>query len=199
MTRRVGSETWRDRDLCNQARLARDGAYDGVFFTCVRTTKIYCRPICPSAHAHARNVFFVASAAAAEKLAFRPCLKCRPETAPGSAAWRGTATTVARGMRLIQSGFLDTHDVDQLAGKLGIGPRHLSRLFRRHVGASPSNVAGTRRVQIAKRLVTDTARPLGEIALEAGFRSVRRFNDAFRKTYKRPPSSLRRGRTLSNR
>jgi AraC family transcriptional regulator of adaptative response/methylated-DNA-[protein]-cysteine methyltransferase len=192
MAQRIAAETWRDRALCNRARLARDAAYDGTFFTCVRTTRIYCRPICPSTHAHTRNVIFVASAAAAEKLAFRPCLKCRPETAPGRAAWRGTATTVARGMRLIQAGFLDAHDVEALADKLGIGARHLLRLFVRHVGASPTDVAGTRRVQAAKRLITDTDRPFSEIALEAGFRSVRRFNDAFRKTYRRPPSSFRR-------
>jgi AraC family transcriptional regulator of adaptative response / DNA-3-methyladenine glycosylase II len=199
MARRLGSEIWRDRDLCNRARLARDVAYDGVFFTCVRTTGIYCRSICPSVHARPGNVFFVPSAAAAERLAFRPCLRCRPEAAPGSAAWRGTATTVARGMRLIQAGFLDEHTIDELANKLGVGPRHLSRLFLRHAGASPTDVAGTRRVQVAKMLIADTDRPLADIALEAGFASVRRFNDAFRKTYARTPSSFRRPRRPSDR
>jgi AraC family transcriptional regulator, regulatory protein of adaptative response / methylated-DNA-[protein]-cysteine methyltransferase len=188
-----GLATVLDRDRCNQARLRRDAAYDGAFFTCVRTTKIYCRPVCPSAHARSHNVFFVPSAAAAERLGFRPCLRCRPESAPGSAAWRGTATTVARGMRLIQAGFLDTHSVGDLASKLGIGSRHLARLFMTHVAATPTGVAFTRRVQIAKRLISDTALPLNRIAFEAGFNSVRRFNDAFQKTYKRPPSSFRRG------
>ena len=185
---------WRDRARCNRARLARDPSYDGVFFTCVRTTGIYCRPTCTSAHARARNVFFVASAAAAERLGYRPCLRCRPEAAPGSAAWRGTATTVTRGMRLIHDGFLDDKTVDELAAVLGIGARHLSRLFLRHVGATPTGVAITRRIQIAKRLIGTTGRPLTEIALAAGFMSVRRFNDAFRKTYRRAPSSFRRNR-----
>jgi AraC family transcriptional regulator, regulatory protein of adaptative response / methylated-DNA-[protein]-cysteine methyltransferase len=182
-----------DRAQCDRARLTRDPRFDSEFFTCVKTTKIYCRPICPSAHARQANVFFVPSAAAAERLGFRPCLRCRPETAPGSPAWRGTATSVARAMRLIGEGFLDRNSVEELADKLGVGARHLSRLFREHIGASPVEVAGTRRVQAAKRLISDTAMPLGEIAFEAGFRSVRRFNDAFRKTYKRTPASLRSG------
>jgi AraC family transcriptional regulator of adaptative response / DNA-3-methyladenine glycosylase II len=100
-------------------------------------------------------------------------------------------------MRLIGEGFLDGHSVEQLAEKLGVGPRHLSRLFREHVGASPIEVAGTRRVQTAKRLISDTSMPLAEIALEAGFGSVRRFNDAFRKTYKRAPASFRHGSRAS--
>jgi AraC family transcriptional regulator, regulatory protein of adaptative response / methylated-DNA-[protein]-cysteine methyltransferase len=182
-----------DRERCDRARLARDPKFDGAFFTCVKTTKIYCRPICPSVHARQAHVFFVPSAAAAERLGFRPCLRCRPETAAGSPAWRGTATTVARAMRLIGDGFLDRRSVEDLADKLGIGSRHLLRLFSKHVGASPIEVAGTRRVQTAKRLISDTDMPLGQIAFEAGFGSVRRFNDAFRKTYRRTPASFRNG------
>lgn len=185
-------DVWRDRERCDRARIARDPRYDGVFFTCVRTTKIYCRPICPVAHAHSKNVFFVPSAAAAERAGFRPCLRCRPESAPGSPAWLGTATTAERGLRLIDQGFLDNRSVDELAACLGIGPRHLSRLFMKHVGATPREVAGTRRVQAAKRLITDTDMPLGEVAFAAGFQSIRRFNDAFRRIYKRAPSSFRR-------
>jgi AraC family transcriptional regulator, regulatory protein of adaptative response / methylated-DNA-[protein]-cysteine methyltransferase len=142
-------------------------------------------------------VFFVASAAAAEVLGFRACLKCRPEAAPGSPAWRGTATTVARGLRLIDDGFLDGHTVEHLASRLGVGARHLERLFVRHLGATPTRVAIARRVQAARRLVTDTEWPVGEIAFTAGFRSVRRFNDAFRKRYRRTPSSLRSRRPAS--
>jgi AraC family transcriptional regulator of adaptative response / DNA-3-methyladenine glycosylase II len=194
MPDRTVAEIIADRDECDRARLRRDPRFDGAFFTCVKTTKIYCRPICPSAHARQKNIFFVPSAAAAEKMGYRPCLRCRPESAPGSPAWRGTATTVARAMRLIGEGFLDRQSVEELATALGVGTRHLSRLFRRHAGASPREVASTRRVQVAKRLISDTGMPLGEIALEAGFGSVRRFNDAFHKTYKRPPSSFRRGR-----
>jgi AraC family transcriptional regulator, regulatory protein of adaptative response / methylated-DNA-[protein]-cysteine methyltransferase len=181
-----------DREQCDRARLDRDPRFDGAFFTCVRTTRIYCRPICPSVHARQANIFFVTSAAAAERLGFRPCLRCRPETAPGSPAWHGTATTVARAMRIIGEGFLDRHSVEELADRLGVGTRHLARLFNRYVGASPLQVAKTRRVQVAKRLISDTDMPLGVIAFEAGFRSVRRFNDALMKTYNRAPGSFRR-------
>jgi len=187
-------EIWRDWHVCDAARIRRDAAYDGLFYTCVRTTKIYCRPICPVAHALSRNVFFLPSAAAAERAGFRPCLRCRPESAPGSPAWRGTATTVERGLRFIEEGYLDRQSVDELAARLGIGARHLSRLFLKHVGASPSQVAATRRVQKAKKLVSDTAMPISEIAFVAGFGSIRRFNDAFVSTYGRAPSSFRRGR-----
>jgi len=181
-----------DRATCDRARLARDAAFDGLFFTGVRTTRIYCRPICPVRPARLENVVFFPSAAAAERAGFRPCLRCRPETAPGSPAWNGTRSTVGRAMRLIEEGFLDRASVNDLADKLGIGPRHLLRLFLRHTGATPSEVAATRRIQAAKRLIDGTTQPLAEIAFAAGFGSVRRFNDAFRGTYGRPPSSFRR-------
>ena len=181
-----------DWDVCDRARLARDRAF-GAFFTGVRTTRIYCRPVCPVRPARSANVVFFGSAAAAERAGFRPCLRCRPETAPGSPAWSGTATTVARGMRLIEEGFLDEASVAELADRLGVGPRHLLRLFLRHTGAPPSEIAATRRVQIAKRLIDQTTMGLSDIAFAAGFRSVRRFNDAFRATYGRPPSSFSRG------
>lgn len=182
-----------DRETCDRARLARDPAYDGLFFTGARTTRIYCRPVCPVRPAKSKNVIFFPTAAAAERAGFRPCLRCRPETAPGSPAWNGTATTVARGMRLIEEGFLDRGSVGSLAETLGVGPRHLLRLFLRHAGATPSEVAATRRVQAAKRLIDETAIPLSEVAFAAGFGSIRRFNDAFRNTYGRPPSSFRNG------
>jgi AraC family transcriptional regulator of adaptative response/methylated-DNA-[protein]-cysteine methyltransferase len=181
-----------DWETCDRARLGRDPSFDGLFFTGVRTTRIYCRPVCPVRPARSENVLFYPTAAAAERAGFRPCLRCRPETAPGSPAWNGTATTVARGMRLIGEGFLDEASVADLADRLGIGPRHLLRLFLRHLGATPSEVAGTLRVQRAKRLIDQTAMPLSDIAFAAGFQSVRRFNDAFRATYGRPPSAFRR-------
>ena len=181
-----------DRATCDRARLARDRAFDGLFFTGVRTTRIYCRPICPVRPARSENVVFFPTAAAAERAGFRPCLRCRPETAPGSPAWNGTRSTVGRAMRLIEAGFLDRASVNDLADKLGIGPRHLLRLFLRHAGATPSEVAATRRIQAAKRLIDGTRQPLGEIAFAAGFSSVRRFNDAFRAIYGRPPSSFRK-------
>lgn len=181
-----------DRASCDRARLARDAAFDGLFFTGVRTTRIYCRPVCPVRPARSENVVFFPSAAAAERAGFRPCLRCRPETAPGSPAWNGTRSTVGRAMRLIEGGFLDRASVSDLADRLGIGPRHLLRLFLRHTGATPSEVAATRRIQAAKRMIDGTGMPLAEIAFAAGFGSVRRFNHAFRATYGRPPSSFRK-------
>ncbi len=181
-----------DPEVCERARLARDVAYDGLFFTGVRTTRIYCRPVCPVRPAKSTNVSFYPSAAAAEQAGFRPCLRCRPETAQGSPAWKGTATTVGCALRLIDDGFLDHAGLEELTERLGVGPRHLSRLFAKHVGASPAQVAATRRVQRAKRMIDETNLPIAEIAFAAGFKSVRRFNDAFKAVYNRPPSSLRR-------
>jgi AraC family transcriptional regulator of adaptative response / DNA-3-methyladenine glycosylase II len=192
MDQRPATSPGLDWETCNRARLARDAAFDGLFFIGVRTTRIYCRPICPVKTVRVENVTFHPTAAAAERLGFRPCLRCRPEAAPGSPAWMGTASTVARGMRMIEEGFLDRASVAELAEHLGIGPRHLSRLFMRHAGATPGEIAATRRVQCAKRLIDTTSLTLAEIAFAAGFRSVRRFNDAFRSTYKRPPSAFRR-------
>jgi AraC family transcriptional regulator of adaptative response/methylated-DNA-[protein]-cysteine methyltransferase len=180
---------------CDRARIARDPRFDGRFFTGVLTTGIYCRPTCPVKPAQSCNVVFFATAAAAERAGFRPCLRCRPETAPGTPAWSGAAATVSRAMRLIGRGFLDDgQSVENLAGRLGMTGRHLRRLFSRYAGASPSEVATTRRVQRAKALIDQTALPMSTIAFAAGFTSIRRFNAAFRAVYRRPPSALRRGR-----
>lgn len=181
-----------DFDTCNQARLNRDPAFDGRFFVAVRTTKIYCRPVCPVKPPRTENVTFFASAAAAERAGYRPCLRCRPETAPFCPAWMGTRTTVERALRLIDEGALDGGSVAALAEKLGVGPRHLTRLFARHVGASPVRMAQSRRIARAKRLMDATPLPLAEIAARAGFGSLRRFNAAFAALYGRPPSAIRR-------
>ncbi|MDA1073702.1 MAG: helix-turn-helix domain-containing protein [Proteobacteria bacterium] len=180
-----------DPDVCEAARLSRNPHYDGRFFVCVKTTGIYCRPICRVKLPKRENVLFVPTAAAAERHGYRPCLRCRPETAPGSPAWRGTAAVVSRGIRIIEEGYLDGHAAQALADRLGIGVRHMNRLFEQHAGASPAQIASTLRVQKAKKLITETNRRLGDIAFDAGFRSVRRFNDAIRQTYGRPPSQLR--------
>lgn len=183
-----------DEAECEQAWLRRDPAYDGRFFIAVRTTRIYCRPVCPVRLPLRRNVRFVPSAAAAEATGFRPCLRCRPETAPFSPAWNGSRTTAERALRLIEQGALDDEEanVEALAARVGIGARHLSRLFVRHVGASPVQVARTVRVQRAKRLLDGTNLPMAEVAACAGFRSLRRFNAVFAETYRRPPSAIRR-------
>lgn len=181
-----------DRDICYRALLTRDARFDGQFFVAVRTTGIYCRPVCPVPTPRLANIIFVPSAAAAQAAGFRPCLRCRPETSPDLAAWHGTSSTVSRAMALIGSGALDHENVVGLAGRLGIGERQLRRLFQKHLGASPKAVAQTRRILFAKQLITDTPLPMTEVALAAGFGSVRRFNDTFRKLYKRPPRRLRR-------
>ena len=177
---------------CESARVTRDRRYDGRFFIGVRTTRIYCRPVCPVRPAKACNVGFYPSAAAAEAAGFRPCLRCRPETAPFSPAWQGTRTTVARAVRLINRGTLDHESVEDLAARLGIGARHLNRLFQQHLHASPVQVAQTVRVQRAKRLLDETDWPMTAIALHAGFGSLRRFNTVFAQVYRRPPSEIRR-------
>lgn len=181
-----------DPETCERARITRDRSFDGLFFSGVRSTKIYCRPVCPVRPAKPANVTFYPTAAAAERAGFRPCLRCRPETTPGSPAWLGTATTVGRAMRMIEDGFLDENTVNQLADRLGIGARHLSRLFAKHAGASPTQVAATARIQRAKRLINTSDMALADIAFAAGFQSVRRFNDVFKALYGRPPSSLKR-------
>jgi len=181
-----------DEQTCEQARLNRDARFDGRVFIGITSTGIYCRPICPSPHAKRVHVRFFPSAAAASEAGFRPCLRCRPEVAPGTPAWNGTSTTVSRGLRLIAQGALDEAGVETLAARLGVTSRHLSRLFRRHLGALPTVVAQTRRLHFAKQLISDTNLSMAEVALASGFRSIRRFNDVFREFYGRPPSELRR-------
>ena len=186
-----------DQEACYRAALTRDARFDGRFFGCVKTTGIYCRPVCPARTPKRENMFFVVTAAAAEEAGFRACLRCRPETAPDMGAWRGTSNTVSRALSLIEAGALDSHtegggDVDTLAGRLGVGERHLRRLFRQHLGAAPVSVAQTRRVLLAKALIHQTDLSMAQVALASGFGSVRRFNETFQGLYGRPPSALRR-------
>jgi len=185
----VGSALW------ERAWAERDPAFDGGFFVCVRTTKVYCRCVCPVRLPLRHNVDFVPSAAAAEAAGFRPCLRCRPETAPLSPAWKGTLTTAERAFRLIvEEGALDGEgaSVEKLATRLGMTERHLRRLFGRHLGATPTAVARTARVQRAKRLLSETDMTMTEVAMQSGFGSLRRFNTVFAEVYRRPPSAIRR-------
>lgn len=184
-----------DIHQCEQAWLARDPEFDGRFFIGVRTTGIYCRCVCPVRQPYRCNIEFLPSAAAAELAGYRPCLRCRPETAPFSPAWKGSAAIVERAARLIRDeGALDAPGatVEMLAARVGVGGRHLSRLFQKHLGASPLEVAKTARVQRAKRLLTGTDMTITEIALQAGFGSVRRFNAVFQAVYRRPPTEIKR-------
>jgi len=191
-----------DQEACYRAVVTRDARFDGRFFGCVKTTGVYCRPVCPARTPRRENMIFAATAAAAEEAGFRACLRCRPETAPDfsgwrgwaprGGAWRGTSNTVSRALSLIEAGALDTGSTEALADRLGVGERHLRRLFRQHLGAAPVSVAQTRRVLLAKALIQETDLPMAEVALAAGFGSVRRFNETFQALYDRPPGALRR-------
>lgn len=186
-----------DRQVCSRARLSHDARFDGKLFIGVISSGIYCRPICCTRTAKESNVRYFPSAAAAAEAGFRPCLRCRPECSPGTPAWLGTPSTVTRALRLIgesdlnDSG-LEKGGVELLAERLGIGSRHLRRLFLRHLGATPSAVVRTRRLQFAKKLIDETTLPINQVALASGFGSVRRFNVAIRETYHRTPSQIRR-------
>lgn len=181
-----------ERKALERARLSRDPRFDGKFFIAVTTTRIYCRPVCPAPTSKSSNVQYYATSAAAAEAGFRPCLRCRPEAAPGTPAWMGTSAVVRRALRLIDDGALDNASVDALATRVGVGPRHLDRLFLQYVGASPIAVAQTRRLHFAKRLLDETDLPITQIALAAGFGSIRRFNTAFQKTYARAPREMRK-------
>ncbi|MDB5447128.1 MAG: transcriptional regulator, AraC family [Phenylobacterium sp.] len=183
-----------DFEACRRAFATRDPRFDGRIFCGVKTTGIYCRPVCPARTPKPENVVFFPSAAAAQAAGFRPCLRCRPEASPDLGAWRGTSNTVSRALALIEAGALDAGDVDGLAARLGVGERQLRRLFRQHLGASPVAVAQTHRVLLAKQLIQETRLPMTEVALAAGFGSVRRFNETFQQLFDRPPGALRRSR-----
>ncbi|WP_426165507.1 methylated-DNA--[protein]-cysteine S-methyltransferase [Sandarakinorhabdus sp. DWP1-3-1] len=185
-----------DPDTCRAAMLRRDRGYDGVFFTCVKTTGIYCRPICPARPPLAQNCTFVASAAAAVALGFRACKRCRPDSAPGSPAWNGTAASVRRALILIDGGALDAGDapapVELLGDKLGVGARQVRRLFAKHLGVSPVAVAQAKRLAAAVRLIDEGHMPMTEIAAAAGFGSVRRFNEVFAAVHGETPATRRK-------
>jgi len=183
-----------DPEVCYRALRTRDSRFDGRFFTAVRSTGIYCRPICPAPTPRRENCLFLACAAAAQEAGFRPCLRCRPEASPGTPAWQGTSATVSRALRLIAEGALDSGRVSELALRLGVGERHLRRLFVEHLGATPQAVAHTRRVLFAKKLLDETQLPISQVAFAAGFGSVRRFNSAMREAYARAPQALRQAR-----
>jgi AraC family transcriptional regulator of adaptative response / DNA-3-methyladenine glycosylase II len=180
---------WR---VCSRARLSRDPRFDGKFFIGVIGSGVYCRPICPAPTAKEKNVRYFPSAAAAAEAGFRPCLRCRPESSPGTPAWLGTSNTVSRALRLIGDTGLADGGVEVLAERLGVGARHLRRLFLRHLGATPIAVAHTRRLHFAKKLIDETRLPMSQIALASGFGCVRRFNAGIRKVYHRTPTQIRR-------
>jgi AraC family transcriptional regulator of adaptative response / DNA-3-methyladenine glycosylase II len=181
-----------DPAICWSAFHSRDARFDGRFFLGVITTNIYCRPICPVPVLKSNNVVWFVSAAAAETAGFRPCRRCRPQAAPGTPAWQGTSAAVSRALKLIWEGALDKGNVEELAARVGIGSRQLRRLFVEHLGASPLKIAITRRIHFARNLIEETDLPITEIALSAGFRSIRQFHHAIQLACGQSPTILRR-------
>jgi AraC family transcriptional regulator, regulatory protein of adaptative response / DNA-3-methyladenine glycosylase II len=181
-----------DKNEFYRAHLARDPRFDGKFFVAVKTTKIYCRPICPARKAKLKNLEFFIHAAQAEEAGFRPCLRCRPETAPGSAAWIGTSSIIQRAIRMMDSFALEDLSIGELAKKLEIGDRWLRDLFQNQVGASPQSVLISKKLDTAGKLLDESSLSVTEIAFSSGFQSIRRFNDAFKNRFQKSPSAFRK-------
>ena len=202
-----------DPAFCWQAVYSRDQRFDGRFFAGISTTGVYCRSICPVSFGAPHNVRWFQSAAAAEAAGFRACKRCRPDTSPGSSAWFGTWAVVSHALKLISQGALNQGNLEQLAERVGIGSRHLRRLFHRHLGASPLAIARSHRVQVARSLIVETDLPVRQIASCTGFASIRQFNHSVKTTFgrlsqqaspaaqsfaaRRPPSGNRRSSPLS--
>lgn len=180
-----------DTETLYKAMLTRDKRFDGRFYIGVRTTGIYCRPICP-ARPKKENVTFYRSHAEAENAGYRPCLRCRPDISPGSQMWEGTAALVGRALKMISSGEADSISLTRFATKLGVTDRHLRRLFEEHLGAAPIDVAISKRLHLARLLLSQTSLSVTEIVFASGFNSIRRFNEAFRRKYKRTPREFRK-------
>jgi len=192
VARSFNGRTELDPASCWQAVDSRDRRFDGRFFAGITTTGIYCRSICPASFGHPFNVRWFHCAEAAEAAGFRPCKRCRPDTSPWSSAWFGTLAVVSHALKLISQGALDNGNLEQLADRVGIGPRHLRRLFDQHLGASPLKIARSHRVHFARRLILDTKCSIAEIVSQTGFRSIRQFNHAVRATFGQSPTQLRR-------
>ena len=192
MMQPAGSLILLSSDTCQRAARARDPRFDGVFFIGVTTTGIYCRPICPGRFVRPTNRRFFVSAAAAERSGFRPCLRCRPELAPGRAPVDAVSRLAFAAALRIGAGALNDGSVAGLARELGVSERHLRRALERQLGVSPVELAQTHRLLLAKRLLADTALPMTHVAFASGFQSLRRFNTVFRERYHLSPSKLRR-------
>lgn len=179
-------------DDYEKIRQSRDPRFDGRVFIGVLSTGIYCRPICPARIPKKENIRLYSCAAQAAEAGFRPCLRCRPESAPGTPQWLGSTHTVGRALQLISHGALNEGSVTQLAAQLGMGARQLNRLFAQYVGASPLAVANNQRLHLAKKLIDETTLPMSQICFAAGFKSIRRFNTVFQSVYGKAPLSMRK-------
>lgn len=182
-----------------QARLSRDARFDGRFFVAVKTTGIYCRPICPAVTPKEKNIEYFSHAHLAANAGYRPCLRCHPDSAPSSPIWNGVSTSLERAKRLIDHGALDSGTLVDLSDRLGISDRYLRQLFDQHLGISPKSYALFKQCEFAKNLLHQTSLPITEIAFASGFNSVRRFNDCFKKQLSLTPSQIRKSKkTTSN-
>ena len=181
-----------DKSIYENARQSKDKRFDGKFFTGVHSTGIFCRPICPAPSPKPENVIYYDTAAAALEAGLRPCYRCRPELAPDSPVWKGVSASLERALSYIKNGYLNTHSVGELAETLGLGDRHLRRLFKTHLGCSPKTLANTERLFFGKRLLQDSNLKISQIAYAAGFNSLRRFNDAFKEAYHKTPTEVRK-------
>lgn len=179
-------------DACERALDARDARFDGLFFVGITTTHIYCRPVCPARVSYHDRRRFFGTAASAERAGFRPCLRCRPELAPGRALIDAVPNLARVAAHRIAAGALNGHGVGDLARELGVSDRHLRRVLERELGVSPLELAQTHRLLLAKRLLADTSLPVTRIAYSSGFQSLRRFNAVFRQRYRLNPSAIRR-------
>jgi AraC family transcriptional regulator, regulatory protein of adaptative response / DNA-3-methyladenine glycosylase II len=184
-----------DHNSCYEALVARDPRFDGVLYVGVTTTGVYCRPVCPARTPRRDRCRFFANAAAAENAGFRPCLRCRPELAPGAAVIDSASRIASSAARRIEAGALNEAGIDELAAEFGVSSRQLRRVVKRELGVTPTELAQTQRLLLAKHLLTDSALPAVEIAFASGFSSVRQFNALFRERYGLSPTALRRSQS----
>ena len=180
--------------ICYQALLTRDRRFDGVFFVAVKSTHIYCRPVCTVKPPALKSCTFYENAASCERDGYRPCLRCRPELAPGTASVDIKSYLVSQAVARIEDGALSDTSLEELAEELGITSRHLRRIFESEIGVTPVQFVQTQRLLLAKRLLTDTAMPISQVAMASGFASLRRFNALFVERYRLNPSQLRKSK-----
>ncbi|WP_172378438.1 AlkA N-terminal domain-containing protein [Vibrio sp. Vb339] len=201
MSKKINHNSTLTSEQCHLARYARDARFDGMFFTAVKTTGIFCRPICPASPPKEKNVEYFSHQAQALKAGYRPCLRCRPDSAPFSPAWKGVETTFLRAMQLIDNGALNSGSIVDLATRLGISDRYLRTLFDNYIGVSPKQYSLYSQLMFAKQLLHTSSMSITDVGFASGFNSTRRFNDAFQKELQLSPSQIRRAKpsdTLSN-
>ncbi|CDU01657.1 putative Ada, Adenosine deaminase domain fused with AlkA, 3-methyladenine DNA glycosylase/8-oxoguanine DNA glycosylase protein [Vibrio coralliirubri] len=201
MSKKINHNSTLTSEQCHLARYARDARFDGMFFTAVKTTGIFCRPICPATPPKEENVEYFSHQAQALKAGYRPCLRCRPDSAPFSPAWKGVETTFLRAMQLIDNGALNSGSIVDLATRLGISDRYLRTLFENYIGVSPKQYSLYSQLMFAKQLLHTSSMSITDVGFASGFNSTRRFNDAFQKELQLSPTQIRRAKpsdTLRN-